>query len=68
MSSSITVLDSYFADNLGGQGGGIAVWNSGLYVNGTTFIKNNGNGQGKPHRRDNSCQLRALCSISECHS
>ena len=45
-SSAITVLDSYFADNQGGQGGGVAVWNSQLFVNGSTFIKNNGNGQG----------------------
>ena len=44
--SNITVLDSKFYANGGGQGGAISLWNSSLLVNGTTFYRNQGNGAG----------------------
>ena len=44
--SSITVLDSTFLGNGGGQGGAIAMWNSSLLVNGTAFQGNVGRSAG----------------------
>ena len=44
--SNITVLDSLFELNGGGQGGAISVWNSSVLVNGTAFYRNMGNGAG----------------------
>jgi len=45
--SNLTVLDSMFIGNGGGQGGAISVWNSSILVNGTTFYKNKGNSAGQ---------------------
>ena len=44
--SNITVLDSFFENNGGGQGGAIALWNSSLVVNGTEFTGNSGRSAG----------------------
>lgn len=44
--SNITVLDSLFSLNGGGQGGAISLWNSSVLVNGTAFYRNRGNGAG----------------------
>lgn len=45
-SSEVTILDSVFRNNVGGQGGAVTVWNSSVLVNGTTFSGNIGDGQG----------------------
>ena len=47
--SNVTVLDSVFASNSGGQGGAISLWNSSVLVNGTTFYRNKGNSAGVFH-------------------
>ncbi len=44
--SNITVLDSTFRANGGGQGGAISMWNSSLLVNGTAFYGNIGRSAG----------------------
>ncbi len=44
--SNITVLDSIFQGNGGGQGGAISLWNSSLLVNGTDFQGNIGHSAG----------------------
>ena len=44
--SNVTVLDSVFTGNSGGQGGAISLWNSSVLVNGTTFYRNKGNSAG----------------------
>ncbi len=47
--SSVTVLDSTFQGNGGGQGGAISMWNSSLLVNGTAFQGNIGRSAGAVH-------------------
>ena len=59
--SNITILDSKFYANGGGQGGAISLWNSSLLVNGTTFYRNQGNGAGVASRI-------ALTSFAGCES
>ena len=44
--SNVTVLDSTFQRNGGGQGGAIALWNSTLMINGTDFTGNSGRSAG----------------------
>lgn len=50
--SNITVLDSTFQGNGGGQGGAISLWNSSLLVNGTDFQGNIGQSAGAHQRRE----------------
>lgn len=61
----ITILDSLFENNVGGQGGAVAVWQSDLLVNGTTFTNNTGSGQGQfAFVLACSALLQAVCNVS----